>query len=165
MDALARLEPSTEVYAGLPIADAFSWAHVAAAVPTGDWYLVAFRSIARPDADLARLEAYDDWAHAEASQAPGFVHYYKGPLSSDGSCLSFCLWTSRAEARAAAGRPAHLDAVGLIREIYTAYTLEFHSLRNRHARAPLEFAPYDPPNRPGDEAASATAPTAPSMKR
>jgi hypothetical protein len=163
MDALAGLQPSSEAYAGLPIADAFSWSDVAAAVPRGDWYLVVFRSVARPDADLARLEAYDDWAHAEASQSPGFVHYFKGPLASDGSCLSFCLWTSRAEARAAAGNPAHRDAVGIIRETYEAYTLEFHSLRKRHARASLEFTPYDQPQRRSDETVSAPNATAPSI--
>ena len=30
----------------------------------------------------------------------------------DGSCLSFCLWQDRADARSAAGRPAHVEAVG-----------------------------------------------------
>ena len=70
--------------------------------------MVAFRSIRRPGVDEARLTAYDDWAHAEAMDAPGFVHYFKGPTDRDGRCMSFCLWDSRAEARAAAGRPAHM---------------------------------------------------------
>ena len=51
-------------------------------------------------------------------RAPGFVHYFKGPMGPDGSCLSFCLWQSRADARSAAGRPAHVEAVGLLDEMY-----------------------------------------------
>jgi hypothetical protein len=143
MDALTALTPTVENYANLPIADAFRWSDCAPGVPRGEWYLVAFRSIAKPEADLSKLEAYDDWAHAEASTAPGFVHYFKGPLASDGSCMSFCLWNSRAEARAAAGRPAHLDAVQLIGETYAEYRLEFYRLRKANARGRLEFAPYD----------------------
>ena len=78
----------------------------------GEWYMVAFRSTRRPDVDEARLTAHDDWAHAEAMEAPGFVHYFKGPTQDDGQCMSFCLWDSRAEARAAAGRPAHTAGGG-----------------------------------------------------
>jgi hypothetical protein len=144
MDALAGLKPAAETYARLPVADAFTWRDCAAAIEPGEWYLVAFRSIIRPDADIGRLLAYDDVAHAEASRAAGFVHYLKGPLASDGSCLSFCLWNSRAEARAAAGRPAHRDAVTLTSLMYAEYTLEFIRLRKRHAAGQLEFAPYDP---------------------
>ena len=143
MDALDELGPTSEMYARLPVADAFNWADCAPAIGPGDWYLVAFRSTVRPDADLDRLRAYDDWAHAEATGAPGFVHYYKGPLASDGSCLSFCLWNSRAEARDAARRPAHRDAVGLISETYAEYTLEFLSMCKAAAGADLAFAPYD----------------------
>ena len=58
--------------------------------------------------------------------AAGFVHYFKGPTQPDGGCLSFCLWDSRAEARAAAGRPAHTQAAALTHEAYAEYALEFH---------------------------------------
>jgi hypothetical protein len=142
MDALAGLAPRGETYARLPVADAFNWADVATAFEPGEWYLVAFRSILRPGADIDRLRAYDDWAHAEASDAPGFVHYFKGPLGGDGSCLSFCLWNSRDEARAASARPAHRDAVTLTSEVYEAYALEFIRLRKTHAGGRLEFAAY-----------------------
>jgi hypothetical protein len=143
MDALDELVPTTESYARLPLADAFNWADCASGIGSGEWYLVAFRSTVRPDADIERLREYDDWAHAEASGAPGFVHYFKGPLASDGSCLSFCLWNGRAEARAAARQPAHLEAVSLIAETYAEYTLEFISMRKTDAGAALTFAPYD----------------------
>jgi hypothetical protein len=143
MDALAGLAPTAETYARLPLADAFNWSDCEATIEPGEWYLVAFRSTIRPDADTDRLRAYDDFAHAEASESPGFVHYYKGPLASDGSCLSFCLWNGRAEARAAARRPAHLEAVSLIAETYAEYTLEFISMCKAAAGAALTFAPYD----------------------
>ena len=65
-----------------------------------------------------RLNEFDARAHAEAASAPGFVYYFKGPSAPDGSCLSFCLWTGRTEARAAAGRPDHVEAVALVDEMY-----------------------------------------------
>jgi hypothetical protein len=144
MDALAALQPVSDRYATLPIAQAFDWTEAGRQLGEGEWYLVAFRSIRRADADEARLTEYDDRAHADAASAPGFVHYFKGPAAADGSCLSFCIWTSRAEARSAAGRPDHVEAVGLIDEMYDRYTLEFLRLTG-HAGGPLEFAPYDGP--------------------
>lgn len=142
MDALAALAPISEAYAGLPVAKAFDWTGVARQLGAGEWYLVAFRSIRRVDADEVRLTGFDDRAHQEAQSSPGFVHYFKGPAASDGSCLSFCLWTSRAEARAAAGRPAHVEAVSVINEMYERYALEFLRVTGR-AGAPLRFEPYD----------------------
>jgi hypothetical protein len=142
MDAFATLEPVSEAYASLPIAQAFDWTGVASQLGEGEWYLVAFRSIRRVDADEVRLTAFDDGAHIEAQSAPGFVHYFKGPAAGDGSCLSFCLWTSRAEARAAAGRPAHIEAVAVINEMYERYTLEFLRVTGRNGE-PLRFEPYD----------------------
>ena len=143
MDAFADLVPVAEDYATLPVGEAFTWAPVAKALDAGVWYMVAFRSIQKADANKERLTQYDDWAHEEATGAPGFVHYFKGPLAGDRSCLSFCLWNSRAEARAAAARPAHRDAVTLIAEAYDAYALEFLTVRKRAGSAALEFEPYD----------------------
>ncbi|MDT4947170.1 MAG: hypothetical protein QOH14_3903 [Pseudonocardiales bacterium] len=143
MDALAGLMPTAEAYARLPLADAFNWSDCEAAIERGEWYMVAFRSTIRPDADTERLREYDDFAHVEASGSPGFVHYYKGPLAGDGTCLSFCLWTSRADARAASRLPAHLEAVALIAETYAEYTLEFISMCKADAGAAITFAPYD----------------------
>jgi hypothetical protein len=80
-------------------------------------------------------------AHVEAMVAPGFVHYFKGPTNAAGECMSFCLWNSRAEARAAAARPAHLEAVGLTFESYARYALEFH--RVRRIAGGFTFEPYN----------------------
>jgi hypothetical protein len=147
MDVLQRLQPVSDRYATVPVADAFTWDDAAEDLGNGEWYLVAFRSIRRADADEARLTELDELAHQEAAGSPGFVHYFKGPLAYDGSCLSFCLWDSRAEARAAAGRPAHVRAVGLLEEMYESYTLEFHRVARR-AGEPLTFELYDQPGRP-----------------
>ena len=114
MDAFEGLVPVSDAYAHLPVAEAFDWSDVAAQLGSGEWYLVAFRSIRRGGCDEARLCDLDERAHQEAASSPGFVFYYKGPLASDLSCLSFCMWTSRGEARAAAGRPNHVTAVSVL---------------------------------------------------
>jgi hypothetical protein len=142
MDALPLLAPVAPDYASLPVADAFNWQEAATELAEGEWYLVAFRSIRKATADEARLHDFDERAHLEAAAAPGFVHYFKGPAAFDGSCLSFCLWQTRADARAAAGRPDHVRAVSLISEMYESYTLEFHRV-GRRAGGPLTFEPYD----------------------
>jgi hypothetical protein len=138
-----RLAPVSDRYASLPVAEAFTWEACSTEVDPGEWYMVAFRSVHRHDADEARLTAYDDWAHEEAMRAPGFVHYFKGPTASDGTCMSFCLWDSRAEARAAAGQQRHAAAAALAHEMYERYELEFH--RVRRTEHGFAFEDYDRP--------------------
>ena len=162
MDALPHLAPVSASYATLPVADAFNWQEAATELESGEWYLVAFRSIRRPDADEERLTLFDELAHQEAATSPGFVHYFKGPQASDGSCMSFCLWQSRADARAAAGRPDHVRAVSLIDEMYESYTLEFHRV-TREAGGPLTFAPYDAAPAHGAHPASAAPKSVPNL--
>jgi hypothetical protein len=144
VDALVALEPISDAYATLPVAEAFDWRGVARQLGSGEWYMVAFRSIRRFDADEARLTEFDELAHLEAASAPGFVHYFKGPAAPDRSCLSFCLWTGRREARAAAGGPRHVEAVSLLDEMYESYMLEFVRVTGR-VGLPLRFEPYDRP--------------------
>lgn len=144
MDALPDLRPISEAYASLPVSDAFNWDEASRHLGDGEWYLVAFRSIRRAGADEERLNEYDEMAHQEAAGAPGFVHYFKGPAGPDGSCLSFCLWQSRAEARTAARGSAHLRAVGLLSEMYQQYALEFLRV-SRHAGGLLTFEAYERP--------------------
>jgi hypothetical protein len=144
MDALAALSPISDAYASKPIADAFDWTDAARELGAGEWYMVAFRSIRRIDADHERLNLHDERAHLEAAGSPGFVYYFKGPAAPDRSCLSFCLWTSRREARAASGQPNHVEAVSLLNEMYESYNLEFVRVTGR-AGEPLRFEPYDRP--------------------
>lgn len=143
MDSLEALTPVSASYARLPVALAFDWQRASAELGVGEWYLVAFRSIRRDDADEERLMELDSAAHHEASGAPGFVHYFKGPKADDGSCLSFCLWASRADARTAAGLSAHREAVSVLDEMYTSYTLEFQRVSRSAPDGQLHFEPYD----------------------
>lgn len=158
MDSLEALRPVSASYAALPVRDAFDWQRASAELGVGEWYLVAFRSIRRDDADEERLTALDTAAHHEAAAAPGFVHYFKGPKADDGSCLSFCLWDSRAAARSAAGLPAHREAVTVLDEMYASYTLEFQRVRRAAADAPLTFEPYDAHPAPAPDAAPTEPP-------
>ena len=135
---------SPNEYAHLPVGDAFDWSEVAANSAPGEWYLVVFRSVRRVICDEGRLFEIDERAHQEAATSPGFVFYYKGPLAVDRTCLSFCMWTSRAEARAAAGRPDHVTAVSVLDEMYERYTLEFVRVTGTPGM-PLRFEPYDSP--------------------
>jgi hypothetical protein len=143
--AFDRLEPSCPDYARLPVAAAFTWADCASAADAGEWYLVAFRSVLRESADRDRLREYDDHAHDEAQSARGFVHYFKGPVNDLGECLSFCLWTSRAHARAASSRPAHREAVTIAHDTYARFALEFLRLTKRAGAMEFEFEPFDLP--------------------
>lgn len=156
MDALPSLAPVSEAYASLPIADAFNWAEAADALVAGEWYLVAFRSVRAAGIDEAKLDAYDERAHQEAAASPGFIHYEKGPRTSDGSCMSFCLWQSRADARAGAAKPDHIRAVSLLEEMYESYALEYLTVR-REAGGPLTFEPYPVPPHAFGHGAEATA--------
>ena len=151
-----RLAPVSDRYATLSVADAFTWDACAEDVEPGEWYMVAFRSSRLPDVDEAQLSAYDDWAHAEAMDAPGFVHYFKGPTVDGGRCVSFCLWDSRAQAREAASRPAHARAVALTHQAYASYTLEFHRVRRTADGFAIE--PYDAVPAPADAVATHRAP-------
>lgn len=144
MDAMPGLAPTCAEYATLSVADAFNWSEAAADLGDGSWYLVAFRSVRRAGCDESRLAEFDERAHQEAARAPGFVHYFKGPSATDGGCMSFCLWQSRDEARAAARQPAHQEAVSLLDEMYSTYTLEFLQV-SREAGGPLTFEVYRPP--------------------
>ncbi len=137
------LAPATADYASMPVAEAFTWAACAARVGAGEWYLVAFRSIHRQGADEQLLEEYDLRAAEEAARAPGFVHYYRGPVTTARECLSFCIWRSRDDARTASRGPRHIEAIALVEQMYESYELEFHRLTKRAGTACLKFEPYD----------------------
>lgn len=139
---LIRLAPVSDGYATVPVSEAFDWGACATTTGAGAWYLVAFRSVLREGVNIARLLEYDQRAFEEAADAPGFIHYFKGPLNERLECLSFCLWDTREHARAAARRTAHVEAVGLIHEMYESYVLEFLTVTKHHGASRLEFEPY-----------------------
>lgn len=143
--SFARLRSTAADYAARPIEKAVNWSDVADPATSGEWYLVVFRSIRRADADERVLTEHDERAHREAEASEGFVHYFKGPLAADRSCLSFCLWTARVAARVAAGRSAHREAVTLVAEMYERYTLEFYRVTKRPGATAFRIEPYDSP--------------------
>jgi hypothetical protein len=143
-----RLAATGPAYATQPIQDAVDWSSVMRPTDVGEWYLVVFRSVRKAIADEARLTWYDERAHEEAASIPGFVHYFKGPLAEDRSCLSFCLWTSRAAARGASALPHHREAVQLIRESYDRYTLELYRVIKEVGAADVVIEPYERPAPP-----------------
>jgi hypothetical protein len=64
------------------------------------------------------LEALDDSALLAAKEADGFIHYQANPG------LSYCIWASRAHARAATGSPEHRQAAALAETAYKKYELQ-----------------------------------------
>ncbi len=92
--AAQRISPVRPDYQNLPIEQGFDWP-----VITGHdferLYLVVFRSVRLPDADLDLLRWFDDLAYAEALASGGLLRYFKGDADGRRRCLSFCLWESR----------------------------------------------------------------------
>lgn len=126
--ALQRLAPATPDYATAPIADGFNWAECLAGVEPGQWYVVVFRSVRRPDADDALLAAHDDAAYAEACGGAGLLAYFRGDLGPNRECLSLCVWASQGQARAAMHSPSHRAAIAIVGAMYESYTLERYLL-------------------------------------
>ena len=116
--ACRQLFPIHPDHASLPIEEGFDWSSCLAEVPFVRHYLVVFRSVRRATADLELLKEQDDMAYAEALEAGGLLHYYRGGMNERRECLSFCLWESREQARRAAGGASHRAAAEITAEMY-----------------------------------------------
>ena len=143
--AFAGLVPVAPDYATRPIGEAFNWEPCLAGVDEGEWYVVAFRSSRRPDADDALLDEMDGRAFAEASSFSGLLHYFSGTMDEDRRCLSMCVWEDRQRAREAAALPEHVRAIGIADATYSTYVLERYRLTKRDGV--LGFAELEPPQR------------------
>ncbi len=126
-EAAQRISPVHPDYPNLPIENGFDWP-VIANCPFDRLYLVVFRSVRRPDADLDLLRWFDDLAYAEALGSGGLLRYFKGDADWRGHCLSFCLWESREAALRAAGGKKHEQAAGITARMYVSYDLERYEL-------------------------------------
>ncbi len=126
--ACRRLSPIHPDHAALPIEEGFDWSSCFAGVSFDRLYLVVFRSVRRATADLELLREHDDRAYAEALEAGGLVHYFRGSMNERRECLSFCLWESREQARRAAGEASHRTAAAITAEMYESYVLERYDL-------------------------------------
>ena len=141
-EACRRISPFHPDHATLSIEEGFDWSSCFSGVPFEQLYLVVFRSVRRATADLKLLREQDDMAHAEALEAGGLLHYYKGSMNERRECLSFCLWESREQARRAAGGASHRRAAEITAEMYESYVLERYDLR-REGTGDLVFRRHE----------------------
>ncbi len=140
----APYRPIVEInarYSRLPIAEGFNWDTAFAEIAGGEWYLVAFRSKHRADADDAYLTWLDERASRAASRYPGFMYYFIGTPRADGCCLSFCRWRSRPDAVAAAADPEHREAMVNGLPFFEHYLLERYRVLKQGGA--LSFLPLD----------------------
>ena len=126
-EAAQRISPVHPDYQNLPIEQGFDWP-VIAGHDFDTLYLVVFRSVRLPDADLDLLRWFDDLAYAEALASGGLLRYFKGEADGRGHCLSFCLWENREAALKAAGGKKHAQAASITAKMYVSYDLERYEL-------------------------------------
>ena len=124
-----QISPTYPDYATRPIQDGFSWSSSLAGVAFERLYLVVFRSVRRPSADLDLLREHDDRAYAEALESGGLLRYFKGEANERRQCLSFCLWETREQAMRAAGAAAHQSAAEISVRMYESYVLDRYYLK------------------------------------
>ena len=127
--ACQQISPIHSYYAMRPIQDGFDWISSLAGCRFDRLYLVVFRSVRRPDADLALLREYDDRAYEKALESGGLLCYFKGDADERRECLSFCLWESREQAIAAAGAASHRSAAEISGRMVESYVLERYWLK------------------------------------
>ncbi|KAJ3095278.1 hypothetical protein HK100_005869, partial [Physocladia obscura] len=131
---LPFLRATTADYFGTPLPLSFNWQHVAQRLPagvSGEWYVVAFRSVRTATADAQQLYAADAAAHEEALGSGGLLKYWYAELNTRRECLAMCVWASRAFAARASRMPNHRVAVALAARMYESYTLERWRLEKR----------------------------------
>ena len=123
-----QISPRHPGYATLSIEDGFDWSSLSCCL-FERLYLVAFRSLRRPDVDLDLLSEHDDRAYEEALESGGLLRYFKGHANEWGECLSFCLWETREQARQAADGASHRSAAGVSAQMYLSYSLKRYWIR------------------------------------
>jgi hypothetical protein len=124
-----QISPISPDYATRPIQDGFSWASSLAGCAFDQLYLVVFRSVRRPTADLDLLRENDNRAYEEALESGGLLRYYKGDANERRECLSFCLWETRGQAIEAAGAASHQSAADISVRMYESYVLDRYWLK------------------------------------
>jgi hypothetical protein len=127
--ACQQICPIYPDYATRSIQDGFSWSSSLAGCTFERLYLVVFRSVRWPSADLDLLREHDDRAYEKALQSGGLLRYFKGEANERGECLSFCLWESREQAIQAAGAAAHQSAADISVRMYESYVLDRYWLK------------------------------------
>lgn len=138
-----RIVPAGENYRDLSVktGDAFTWEDGLRDTGTEGMYGVEFSSAQNDVVALhqphlvSRLGELDEFALKDASEQPGFLHYYGDTVSGDGRARSFCLWASRLAAIAASQRKAHQAAVsytlGEGKDVYSYYGIKKFTVERR----------------------------------
>src|SRR5215208_1968956 len=132
-EACRRISPINPNYANLPVEEGFDWSSRLGEAHFDQLYLVVFRSVRRPTADLRLLKEHDDRAYEGAIEAGGLLRYFKGAMNGRRECLSFCLWESRERAVTAPGSASHRTAARMTAQMYESYTLERYELSRGEA--------------------------------
>jgi hypothetical protein len=127
-ESCLQISPKHLDYATLPIQAGFDWSPLSGCA-FEELYLVVFRSVRRPDADLFLLREHDDRAYEEALRSGGLLRYFKGHANESGECLSFCLWESGERAREAASASSHKAAASITARMYISYVLDRYRLK------------------------------------
>jgi hypothetical protein len=127
--ACQQISPIYPDYATRPVQDGFSWSSSLAGCAFERLYLVVFRSVRRPSADLELLREHDDRAYEKALESGGLLRYFKGEANERGECLSFCLWETREQALEAAGAASHQSAAEITVRMYESYELDRYWLK------------------------------------
>jgi hypothetical protein len=127
--ACQQICPIYPDYATRPIQDGFSWSSSLAGCAFERLYLVVFRSVRRPSADLDLLREHDDRAYEDALESGGLLRYFKGEANEQRECLSFCLWDTRRQALEAAGAASHQSAAEISVRMYESYALDRYWLK------------------------------------
>jgi hypothetical protein len=127
--ACQQICPIYPDYATRPIQDGFSWSSSLAGCAFEQLYLVVFRSVRRPSADLDLLREHDDRAYEDALESGGLLRYFKGEANEQRACLSFCLWDTRRQALEAAGAASHQSAAEISVRMYESYALDRYWLK------------------------------------
>src|ERR671920_339772 len=107
----------------------FSWSSSLLGCAFERLYLVVFRSVRRPSADLDLLREHDDRAYEEALESGGLLRYFKGEANEQRECLSFYLWETREQAIEAAGAASHKSAAEISVRMYESYVLDRYLLK------------------------------------
>ncbi len=127
-ESCLKISPKHSDYATRPIQTGFDWSPLSGC-SFDRLYLVVFRSVRRPDADLVLLREHDDRAYEEALRSGGLLKYFKGHANELGECLSFCLWETRDQALQAASAASHKSAADITARMYVSYELDRYWLK------------------------------------
>ena len=128
LQACELISPIHPEYTIKPIEQGFDWEARLGDCDFASLYLVVFRSVRRESADQNVLREFDDMAYEAALGEGGLLKYFKGVLNERRECLSFCLWETREQARAAAGGSSHGKAAEITAAMYESYRLYRYNL-------------------------------------